>query len=68
MSIFCWSARTCPNEILRLLLLLEAQLGRKINPNCYTWRSMQNLPRTFVNRVLPSEYAKSEVDAPAGAG
>jgi predicted nucleotidyltransferase len=43
------------NEILSLLLPLEAQLGRKINPNCYTQLEYARRlaePDSFVNRVL----------------
>ncbi len=43
------------NEILTLLLPLETQLGRKINPNCYTSAEyVRRLaePDSFVNRVL----------------
>jgi predicted nucleotidyltransferase len=43
------------NEILTLLLPLEAQLGRKINPNCYTpseYARRLAEPDSFVNRVL----------------
>lgn len=43
------------NEILTLLLPLETQLGRKINPNCYTRSEYARRlaePDSFVNRVL----------------
>lgn len=43
------------NEILGLLLPLETQLGRKINPNCYTpseYSKRLAEPDSFVNRVL----------------
>ena len=43
------------NEILTLLLPLESQLGRKINPNCYTpdeYARRLAEPDSFVNRVL----------------
>lgn len=43
------------NEILTLLLPLETQLGRKINPNSYTPTEYANRlaePDSFVNRVL----------------
>jgi hypothetical protein len=43
------------NEILTLLLPLETQLGRKINPNCYTpseYARRLAEPDSFVNRVL----------------
>jgi len=42
------------NEILTLLLPLETQLGRKINPNCYTSAEYARRlaePDSFVNRV-----------------
>lgn len=43
------------NEILTLLLPLETQLGRKINPNCYKpseYARRLAEPDSFVNRVL----------------
>jgi predicted nucleotidyltransferase len=43
------------NEILSLLLPLEAPLGRKINPTCYTrseYAKRLAEPDSFVNRVL----------------
>jgi predicted nucleotidyltransferase len=43
------------NEILTLLIPLETQLGRKINPNCYTppeYARRLAEPDSFVNRVL----------------
>lgn len=42
-------------EVLGLLLPAEAQLGRKINPNCYTTEEFERRRResdSFVNRVL----------------
>lgn len=42
-------------EVLGLLLPAEAQLGRKINPNCYTTEEFERRrrePDSFVNRVL----------------
>ena len=42
-------------EILPLLLPLETQLGRKINPNCYTpteYAKRLSEPDSFLNRVL----------------
>lgn len=42
-------------EVLERLLPLEAQLGRKINPNCYTPQEFERRrkePDSFVNRVL----------------
>ena len=61
------------NEILTLLMPLEAQLGRKINPNCYTpaeYAKRIAEPDSFVNRVLaqPTLPLIGDVDAPAGAG
>jgi len=43
------------NEILTLLLPLETQLGRKINPSCYTrseYAKRLAEPDSFVNRIL----------------
>ena len=43
------------NAVLQQLLPLEEQLGRKINPNCYTpqeFESRRREPDSFVNRVL----------------
>jgi len=43
------------NEILTLLMPLETQLGRKINPNCYTpseYARRLAEPDSFVNRIL----------------
>lgn len=43
------------SEVLELLLPAEAQLGRKINPNCYTTEEFERRrrePDSFVNRVL----------------
>jgi len=43
------------SQVLELLLPLEAQLGRKINPVCYTpteFERRRNEPDSFVNRVL----------------
>lgn len=43
------------NEVLTLLLPLETQLGRKINPTCYTpmeYTRRLAEPDSFVNRVL----------------
>ena len=61
------------NEILNLLLPLEAQLGRKINPNCYApaeYAKRVAEPDSFVNRVLAQVTLPliGDVDAPAGAG
>lgn len=43
------------SKVLELLVPLEAQLGRKINPTCYTPDEFQRRraePDSFVNRVL----------------
>jgi hypothetical protein len=42
-------------EVLECLLPLEAELGRKINPSCYTpdeFERRRAEPDSFVNRVL----------------
>lgn len=42
-------------EVLELLIPVEAQLGRKINPNCYTVDEFERRlrePDSFVSRVL----------------
>jgi predicted nucleotidyltransferase len=42
-------------KVLEVLVPLEAQLGRKINPTCYTPAEFQRRraePDSFVNRVL----------------
>ena len=42
-------------SVLELLVPLEAQLGRKINPTCYTsaeFECRRAEPDSFVNRVL----------------
>lgn len=42
-------------KVLELLVPIEAQLGRKINPTCYTrveFERRRNEPDSFVNRVL----------------
>jgi hypothetical protein len=43
------------SSVLELLVPLEAQLGRKINPTCYTPAEFERRraePDSFVNRVL----------------
>ena len=43
------------SSVLELLLPLESQLGRKINPICYTlaeFKRRQGEPDSFINRVL----------------
>jgi predicted nucleotidyltransferase len=42
-------------DVLELLIPLETQLGRKINPSCYTLREFESRraePDSFVNRML----------------
>jgi len=42
-------------EVLELLIPVEARLGRKINPNCYTVNEFERRrrePDSFVSRVL----------------
>lgn len=61
------------NEILTLLMPLEEQLGRKINPACYTpteYAKRVSEPDSFVNRILaqPTLPLIGGVDVPAGAG
>ena len=43
------------SKVLELVAPLEAQLGRKINPTCYTpaeFKRRRDEPDSFVNRVL----------------
>lgn len=61
------------NEVLTLLMPLEAQLGRKINPNCYTpaeYAKRISEPDSFINRVLDQATLSliGEENVPAGAG
>jgi len=61
------------NEILTLLLPLETQLGRKINPNYYTQSEYSKRlaePDSFINRILaqPTLPLIGDELAPAGAG
>lgn len=61
------------NEILTLLLPLESQLGRKINPNCYTpleYSKRLGEPDSFINRVLAQPILPliENVNEPTGAG
>ena len=61
------------NEILTLLMPLETQLGRKINPSSYTpaeYARRLAEPDSFVNRVLAQVTLPliGDVDAPASAG
>lgn len=60
-------------NILELLVPLEAQLGRKINPTCYTPTDFERRraePDSFVNRVLKQPILPLIGDAhePASAG
>jgi len=60
-------------KVLELLLPLEAQLGRKINPTCYTpaeFQRRRDEPDSFVNRVLAQPIVPLMGDAhePARAG
>lgn len=57
-------------EVLPRLLPLEAQLGRKINPNCYTpqeFARRRQEPDSFVNRVL-SQPVLPLIGDPHGLG
>jgi predicted nucleotidyltransferase len=61
------------NEVLTLLLPLETQLGRKINPNCYTraeYAKRLSEPNSFINRLLaqPTLPLIGENLATSGAG
>jgi predicted nucleotidyltransferase len=61
------------SEVLDRLLPVEAQLGRKINPNCYTpeeFERRRREPDSFVNRVLSQPVLTLIGDAhePARAG
>ena len=61
------------NEVLTLLLPLETQLGRKINPNCYTrteYAKRLSEPDSFINRILaqPTLPLIGENLATSGAG
>ena len=60
-------------RVLELLVPLEAQLGRKINPTCYTPADFERRraePDSFVNRVLAQPILPLIGDAnePARAG
>jgi predicted nucleotidyltransferase len=60
-------------SVLELLLPLEAQLGRKINPTCYTRSEFERRraePDSFVNRVLAQAILPLIGDAhePVSAG
>jgi predicted nucleotidyltransferase len=60
-------------KVLELLVPLEAQLGRKINPTCYTpteFKRRRAEPDSFVNRVLAQPILPLMGDAhePARAG
>lgn len=58
------------SKVLRLLVPLEAQLGRKINPTCFTpaeFKRRRAQPDSFVNRVLAQTTLPLIGDAPAPA-
>lgn len=60
-------------RVLELLVPLEAQLGRKINPTCYTPADFERRraePDSFVNRVLaqPMRPLIGDANEPARAG
>ncbi len=60
-------------RVLELLVPLEAQLGRKINPTCYTladFEQRRSEPDSFVNRVLAQPILPliGEANEPARAG
>lgn len=60
-------------KVLELLVPLEAQLGRKINPTCYTpaeFQRRRDEPDSFVNRVLaqPTLPLIGDAHEPARAG
>jgi len=60
-------------DILERLLPVEAQLGRKINPTCYTPAEFERRraePGSFVNRVLAQPILPliGEADEPGRAG
>ena len=53
-------------KVLELLLPLETQLGRKINPTCYTaaeFKRRRAEPDSFVNRVLAQPIIRLVGDA-----
>jgi predicted nucleotidyltransferase len=61
-----------PGEVLERLLPVEAELGRKINPTCYTSAEFERRraePDSFVSRVLrqPIVLLVGKVDESAGA-
>jgi predicted nucleotidyltransferase len=60
-------------DVLERLAPVEAQLGRKINPNCYTpqeFDQRRGEPDSFVNRVLsqPILVLIGDAHEPARAG
>ena len=60
-------------KVLELLVPLEAQLGRKINPTCYTpteFKRRRAEPDSFVNRVLaqPILHLVGDAHERGGAG
>jgi len=57
-------------KVLELLVPLEAQLGRKINPTCFTpaeFKRRRAQPDSFVNRVLAQPILPLTGDAPEPA-
>ncbi|HMM53466.1 MAG TPA: transcriptional regulator [Candidatus Desulfobacillus sp.] len=61
------------SRVLELLLPVEAQLGRKINPTCYTpaeFARRRGEPDSFVNRVLSQPILPliGELHEPSRAG
>jgi predicted nucleotidyltransferase len=61
------------SDVLPLLLPLESQLGRKINPNCYTQTEYSRRlgeADSFINRILaqPTLSLIGDVLGPASAG
>lgn len=61
------------SKVLELLLPVETQLGRKINPTCYTQAEFERRraePDSFVNRVLAQPILPliGQLDEPSSAG
>ena len=58
------------SRVLKLLVPLEAQLGRKINPTCFTpaeFKRRRAQPDSFVNRVLAQPKLPLTGDTPEPA-
>lgn len=54
------------SQVLELLMPLESQLGRKINPVCYTpaeFERRRGEPDSFINRVLAQPVISLMEDA-----